>query len=464
MLNNFINRIIVIFFICLYSNFLFSQSNTSKLSIEEKIFGLSLFWSEAKYNFVYFDQVPKLNWDSVYISYIPKVINSKTDFEYFDILQEFAVTLNDGHTSVVYPWSYRRDSLSQTGILTKNIEGKAIVVNVIKTLEKIIPIGSEIIEIDSIPITTFLEEMYPYISSSTDYVRKNIAIEKLLLGKINTSVAIKFKHPFNDSSSTVELVRKKYDTSLWVRPIQFPIIEFKKFDNDIYYLALNTFSEDTLVSMFENILPLITNPNGVIIDLRNNDGGDSRIGLEVLKHFTNQNYLVGSTWKAKKNISAFKAWGRYSDKFEDLKQFYPYFINDAWYTSSIDTFLIDNNKPIINAPLAILIGNETLSAAEDFLVFVNSIDDREITLIGDKTGGSTGEPLIFLLPGLAQANICSKRDTYPNGKDFVGVGIEPDIYVNITLQDFLTDNDPVINKAITVLSEKQSTNKNNHRR
>ena len=52
-----------------------ATSNASKpwpeLSTPEKIYGLSVFWKEASYNFAFFDQVSDLNWDSVYAAYIP---------------------------------------------------------------------------------------------------------------------------------------------------------------------------------------------------------------------------------------------------------------------------------------------------------------------------------------------------------------------------------------------------------
>ena len=57
--------------------------------------------------------------------------------------------------------------------------------------------------------------------------------------------------------------------------------------------------------------------------------------------------------------------------------------------------------------------------------------------IGDR--GFQGDHLGLLalqLPGGGRANICSKRDTYPDGRDFVGVGIAPDIVVEPTVENW----------------------------
>ena len=46
----------------------------------------------------------------------------------------------------------------------------------------------------------------------------------------------------------------------------------------------------------------------------------------------------------------------------------------------------------------------------------------------------------------------TKRDTYPDGREFVGVGILPDILVEATLDDFLRGRDPVLEKAVSLLA------------
>jgi len=111
----------------------------------------------------------------------------------------------------------------------------------------------------------------------------------------------------------------------------------------------------------------------------------------------------------------------------------------------------------INLPLVILTGHNTASSAEDFLV---ALDGLEIsTIVGEKTFGNTGQPLFFKLPGGGSARICTKRDEYPDGKEFVGYGIQPDILVERTLEDFLANRDIILEKGIKALHAKQFTSK-----
>jgi hypothetical protein len=58
------------------------QDTDSDLDPAQKIYGISNFWKEVSYNFAYFDQVPELDWDKAFEEYIPKVLETKSTFEY----------------------------------------------------------------------------------------------------------------------------------------------------------------------------------------------------------------------------------------------------------------------------------------------------------------------------------------------------------------------------------------------
>jgi carboxyl-terminal processing protease len=53
------------------------------------------------------------------------------------------------------------------------------------------------------------------------------------------------------------------------------------------------------------------------------------------------------------------------------------------------------------------------------------------------TDGSTGQPVPFELPGGGSARVCGKHDSYPAGKDFVDVGIIPDVVVKKMVRDLM---------------------------
>ena len=103
-----------------------------------------------------------------------------------------------------------------------------------------------------------------------------------------------------------------------------------------------------------------------------------------------------------------------------------------------------NAKRIV-VPTALLTGHQTASAAEDFLIYADN--QKHMTRIGEHSFGSTGQPYLFDLPGGGGARVCTKKDTYPDGREFVGVGIIPHIEVKRTVADYLNGKDPVLERA-----------------
>ena len=76
-----------------------------KITLNEKIVGLSKLWSEIKYNFVNIDQIT-FDVDSLYAECLKQVVDSKNDIEYYDKLGLFIAQFNDSHTEVYSPYRW----------------------------------------------------------------------------------------------------------------------------------------------------------------------------------------------------------------------------------------------------------------------------------------------------------------------------------------------------------------------
>ncbi|GAF84236.1 unnamed protein product, partial [marine sediment metagenome] len=141
------------------------------------------------------------------------------------------------------------------------------------------------------------------------------------------------------------------------------------------------------------------------------------------------------------------------DELELSGKVIPYYNGTVWHEGDPDIIKPqEGNK--IKVPIIVLIGHGTGSAAEDFLIALDSI--KRATFVGQKTNGSTGQPLIFNLPGGGSARVCTKKDTYPDGREFVGYGISPHEYIEPSIEDILKDRDVVLEKGVGVLREKIS--------
>lgn len=450
----------ILLFLFLYtSNISFGQIPNT-LSSSDKIFGLSKFWQEVNYNFVYLDKVDRKMWDDKYKELINTIPNTKNDYEYYRELQKFCALLNDGHTNIFFPRGIEQMNtmFGDYRIFIENIDEKAIIVRTNLSKKDEIPLGSEIIEVNNKKTLQYMtENVKPYLSSSTEYVKNNESFSSLLKGMDGETFKIKIKKPNNDITELTLTHKRTEEKEVYPDfEAQRNLLDFKWINEETAYVALNSFADKKIDSLFINKLPELYKAKSLIIDLRNNGGGSTNIGLDILKYLTNDKKLYGSKSSSRLHIPTFKAWGKYIEPKDSLKdewskKAYATFNDNYYYNFEYEPTKIKLNAKRIVIPTVILIGNNTASAAEDFLIYADN--QKHMTKIGTNTFGSTGQPFSFSLPGGGSARICTKKDTYPDGREFVGYGIKPDIEIKPSFADYLKKNDIVLEKAIEYLKK-----------
>jgi carboxyl-terminal processing protease len=440
----------------------------SNISDTEKLYGLSVFWKEAAYNFAYFDKT-NINWDSTYQAYIPQVLATRNTWDYYRVMQRFCALLKDGHTNVFMPSGKLMKASLYYPLVFSWIDGKVIVINVPKKDSLLVPVGAEVVAVNNTPILEYLQrDIIPYIAASAPHQLWNDAGNQLFLHADTTrNFLLKLKTPTGKIIDHTTHVRNYRQNWAYTAP-NFPWqrTRFQQLPGGIAYVQLNTFGDDSVVTDFKKHLPELYQAKGVIIDLRNNGGGSTGTGIAILKYFTDQKQIMGSAMRTREHIAAYKAWGSFI-KDEDLEKrlkenpfgkewtLKAYNISRGNYWFGGDTTAFYNGEAMqrISVPLVVLMGNNTASAAEDFLIALDDLKGRAIT-IGERSYGSTGQPLSFDLPGGGSARICTKRDTYPDGREFVGYGVKPDIEVKRTLEDYMKKRDAQLDKAIEVVKSK----------
>ena len=453
-------RTIVIILIFI-SNLIFGQI-PNELTDAEKVYGLSKFWQEVNYNFVYLNKVDKTEWNNQYKKLITEVQNTSNDYEYYRLLQKFCATLKDGHTNVWFPKQIQ-DKILNTDFgkykfVLSNIDGKAIITKVNKSKINELPIGTEIIKVNGIPTKEYANQyVKPYISSSTEHILDDLSIKYLLEGFKGSKFTLELKLP-NNKIKTIDLTHNEsIDEELYPEE-KNALFEFKWINNEIAYIALNSFSSWEIMDLFSEKFQEIQRAKKLIIDLRKNGGGEGNIGREIIKYLTNDTILYSSKSKSRLHIPTYKAWGKYTKAEDTLrgdwqKQSYLSYRDEYYYDFPFQPYSTSNlDIRRIELPTAILIGHNTASAAEDFLIYADN--QENMTKIGEPTFGSTGQPMIFDLPNGGFGRVCTKKDTYPDGREFVGYGIKPDIEIKTTLKDYMENRDVVLEKAIEYLNEK----------
>ncbi len=437
-------------------------------SASERVHALSTLWMEATYNFAYFDNVPYLNWDSAYVAYIPKVQAVSTYYDYYKVLASFLNLLKDGHTNLNFPRALA-DVYSKPGIRLTCFENKPYITDVDRTLLDSVPIGAAITHVNGEPTIGYLErEVLPITESSVEAWRIRAAIEwHMLRFPKNTRVKLTIQLP-KSGTRMVNLLNNS-DNVKWVSgDKKEPLTVFNMLPNSIAYFAINTYGDPSVVDSLDKYMLMIRKAKGLVLDIRKNGGGNSDNGAEVLFRLTEQKKIIGSRWITRMHIASYRAWGMYAKENKDTsaegRRVIPHYERTAWYNpkelggTDADNLMISENNYTAEryqGPIVVLQSWKTGSAGEDFLIMLNQLDKKRATTLGEPTNGSTGQPLSILLSGNIWSRICTKRDTWANGRKFVGVGIAPDITVSVSAADYFAGKDSVLEKALSVIANQR---------
>ncbi len=394
-----------------------------------RVAGFARLWSYVKYNFVYLDRRPGLNWDGVLEQYFPRIAAAQNDAEYGRILQQAVALLKDGHTGV-YPNAV--DPHDSPAILIEPIGGKpvATVVGSLSELSQIKP-GMELIEVDGRPIADVIaRDIDPYIFSSTPQDRRIREMSTVLQGPPGSIAHTKW---LTLDGLTVEaaIPRNSSDHRTALKIPDRPRLEYRELAGGVAYIGLNTFNDPAIDSDFEAKFDRLRGSKSWIIDLRYNGGGSSDIGYAILAHF------IDAPVEGSKQSTRL-----YNPTLAARKQAQP------WYDWPID-IIAPAAEPRYRGPVYVLTSPRTCSAAEDFLIPLRVA--KRVTIIGEPSCGSTGQPLEFSIYG-ATARICTKWDRFPDGTEFVGVGVVPDVKAARAKEDVAASRDAVLETALRLAS------------
>ena len=461
-------KLLLLFVLSIINFYTFAQ-DLNQISKIDKLYGLTNYWQEVNYNFVYFNKVDKQEWDKRYKQLLGNIENLN-DFEYYLELQKLSALLNDGHTQVYLP-DYLQSQLilSEFGdfkFYTSLIEGKVIVARVSTTHKEILPLGTEILKINDKPVQEYMNEMIkPYLSVSSPHVKDQKAAQLLFRNTKGSAYHVEYKTP-KGKTGTLDLVLAP-SANKELYPV-FPAINTfssKWLKNGIYYVKILSFQKSSIYDEFQKVLPELKKAKGVILDIRYNGGGSSSVARNIAQHFINDSFIYGAKNQSRLIIPTDRALGSFLTAQDTLEGKKDWGINKEetlmyyksaqgylyhTYPSSATKIAKDVEKIII--PTFILTESNTASAAEDFLIYTNN--QSHIKRFGDFTNGSTGQPLTISLPNGGEAWICTKKVTFPDGTEFVGEGIKPDIKAVYTLRDLLKNEDSVLDNAIKELKSR----------
>lgn len=213
-----------------------------------------------------------------------------------------------------------------------------------------------------------------------------------------------------EKSRKVTIKREKF---------KIPNITFKLMENEVGYLKIYQFSP-TLKEEFYPILQELKNYNSkkLVIDLRNNIGGDINMAVFIADQFIKEGVLVREKSKKTPKESVQKASG---------------------------------NALLQDYEIAVLVNYRTASAAEVLAAAIK--DNARGKILGEKTKGKASEQTFFELNDGSAICLTIGKWLTPKSEWLEGKGIEPDIKITEKKEG---GDDPILKKAIEILQTSEA--------
>jgi C-terminal processing protease CtpA/Prc len=463
------------------------SKSTDNISDDLKVYELSKIWSEAKYNYAFWDRHDIFQLDDAYKVALEKVQQTNNLYEYYLELQKFISFLQSGHTGIVFP-----DTLDNNPeylgaglpIRLRYIDQQYVIDKIdINAVDKV-KLGSVIKKVNGTPIDDFIEEnIYPYELHQRKDCLETKVNNRLRYGKVGSQVEFELEH--NGKIEIISLTRTM-DSKNWVK--DGSLLHPPESINRVYESQSHTidFTEDNLAiitidsfrnpGLYDDLLSnfsLLQKASGYIIDVRKNGGGLYQV-TNIAGLFLNEKYTYRELQRihevyywitqfrfledpTEEQIANFTGW---MEKFYKVKRGRYYMER----TKEMDfggerlptTFIFGGNTPenpgFISAPLVVLTSPLCASATEVLLMIFDALG--RATLVGTPSMGAMGQPYSFALESGGRVSLCANRMTYPDGKEVENVGIQPHVYHNLTLDDYKNGIDSTMAKGIEVLREK----------
>lgn len=205
-------------------------------------------------------------------------------------------------------------------------------------------------------------------------------------------------------------------------------MKYKIFDNNIGYIRYESFSDGIGNGNLDEILLYLAPCNGLIIDVRDNGGGNLTNSTRIAARFTNEKVLTGY-------ISHKTGTGH----------------ND--FSTPEPIYLEPSNSIRWQKKVVILTNRRCYSATNDFVNLMRSIENgAEVIQVGDWTGGGSGLPFSSELPNGWSIRF-SASPHFDKNMQPLEEGIKPDILINMSEYDQFSNKDTLIEKAFEILSE-----------
>ncbi len=191
----------------------------------------------------------------------------------------------------------------------------------------------------------------------------------------------------------------------------------KMLDNGVAYIQVTTFGDKTSEELIQALNDVLAqNPKGIVLDLRNNGGGYVQTAVEVASQFIDKGVVL-------------------YEQFGDGKK---------------NTYEVQPGGLATDIPMVVLINEGSASASE---IVAGALQDYgRAKLVGVTSyGKGSVQNWIPLSGDQGAVRVTVAKWLTPNGRTIHQKGLTPDVFVQMTEEDYKNNLDPQLDAAVQTL-------------
>lgn len=395
----------------------------TQLNAADRAWIASRVYRGVELNFGHWDDVPGYDLPAKYRDYLDRAMVAVDRREFSLATQEFVASLGNSHTYFSDRVLYENAGPSH-GFNVRYVDGDWVVT---RSRRAELSAGDVIVAVEGESFDAFYERNRPLLNTSTErYARRRLFFwnQRHLWPEVYTlgladGRSVRIEGPVPKSTPRRPVVEGR-----WIEP------------GRVAYIRVGSWNDSEYRERAMELLEEFLSAESLVVDVRSNGGGSTPVAFIAA--------LMDRPWRwyaeaSPMRIAVFtNAAERGRPGFSDFRR--PMM---SWPAS------IEEADSLFTGRLAILVDAGCHSACEDFSMPFK--DNGRAILVGEATAGSSGQPYYEDLGDGMQLAVGTKREFFPDGSRFEGVGVAPDIEVIPTAVDVRAGRDPELEQALEAM-------------
>lgn len=388
-----------------------------------RLLGLFRFWNVINYYYPYKYATDK-PWDNVAFDLIPEFVKADNTLSYQKAVLKMAASIDDGHGGIWPFLDIEVAGKNSPPFYFKLIDNKAVITKILDEAEAQkanIQKGSVIEKMNDVSLKKRVKELWDYVPASNKAGKYRDLHKFILNSRQKLAVYSGYNPDGTKFSSSIILSERNFlKEFLDFYEMTSPITS-KMITDDIAYIYASNLTYENMDSIMQPLLKTKT----IILDLRNYPS-------------TMPSYRIANYFLDKPTV--YSVMTRNDFRYPGLMIY-----ENTNAGTTVETVGKNNANPY-QGKLILLVDYRTQSLPEFnsliLMTFKNTI------VIGNQTAGADGNQTRMIFPGNYKISFSGIGIYQANGGEAQRVGIPINIPVKYTIQDFIEDKDPILDRAI----------------